>query len=79
MDYKRKALIVEAERYFAGASLPQGVKLGNIGAGLTEAYCLTPNGCISVRSGDWIVRDPIDGHFYPVAPNIFEQTYDAVV
>ena len=30
------------------------------------------------RLGDWIVKEPIPGHFYPIKPDIFEATYEKV-
>jgi len=31
-----------------------------------------------VRLGDWIVKEPIPGFYYPVKPDIFEETYESV-
>jgi hypothetical protein len=28
--------------------------------------------------GDWIIPEPDGEHFYPVKPDIFEKTYEAV-
>lgn len=30
-----------------------------------------------VRRGDWVVREPMPGSFYPVKPDIFKETYEA--
>lgn len=31
-----------------------------------------------IRHGDWIVREPAPGRFYPIKPDIFDKTYEAV-
>lgn len=32
----------------------------------------------TVRHGDWIAAEPMPGRFYPIKPDIFEATYEAV-
>jgi hypothetical protein len=31
-----------------------------------------------VRVGDWVVKEPVPGAYYPVKPDIFEETYERV-
>jgi hypothetical protein len=31
----------------------------------------------TVRLGDWVVKEPSVGHYYPVKPDIFKMTYEA--
>jgi len=42
-----------------------------------ELVCGTLEGVHKITFGDWIVRG-VKGEIYPVKPDIFEQTYDAV-
>lgn len=37
----------------------------------------TLEGRMSAREGDWIIRG-VQGEFYPIKPDIFEQTYEEV-
>ena len=40
---------------------------------------MTVHGEVAIaRIGDWIVKDEAPGTYYPVKPDIFEVTYDAV-
>lgn len=43
----------------------------------TGGVIKTLEGDMAFRPGDWIVRD-VAGEFYPVAPHIFDATYEPV-
>ncbi|UGT65306.1 hypothetical protein LTT66_18220 [Nocardia gipuzkoensis] len=47
------------------------------GAGPILIEIDTLEGVMTAQPGDWIVRG-VKGEFYPVKPDIFEATYDAV-
>ena len=38
----------------------------------------TLEGVMTARLGDWIIRG-VGGEFYPCKPDIFEQTYEAIL
>ena len=40
-----------------------------------EVYITTPEGCMRVSPGDWIIKG-VKGEFYPCKPDIFAATYE---
>lgn len=46
---------------------------------LTEStVVLTAHGRVRAEPGDWILTDPTTGDIWPIKPDIFEATYEAV-
>jgi hypothetical protein len=73
-----------AAHLFEKEPLPQGVTLGgaNYHPGMrkvwsTRFYVETLHGRVEVKAGDWILPEPEPGKFYPVAPDVFEATYES--
>ena len=81
--YRKKAIVVEAERFFPNEKpWPKGVyKIGGVlpGEETSDLFCRidTLEGPVKVSAGDWIVTG-IKGERYPCKPDIFEATYEAV-
>jgi hypothetical protein len=64
----------EAVRQWMGEPF---VRIAAMNGGVTAIRIRTLEGVMTVSNGDWIVRG-IRGEFYPVKPDIFAQTYEAV-
>jgi len=75
--YRKKPIIVEAERFVPGEHTPKGVKRGDTMETMDQWQIHTRQGWVRVRPGDWIITTP-DGERYPCAPDVFEQTYEPV-
>ena len=92
--YRKKPVVIEAVRFeytlsglkdlrlFVGDSLGIITKARRIGA-RAEAEIITLEDGIKSQvahvatEGDWIIKG-IQGEFYPVKPDIFEETYELV-
>lgn len=44
----------------------------------TAEIVLTAHGRVQAEAGDWILTDPTSGDMWPVKPDIFAATYEAV-
>ena len=85
MKFRKKPLIVEAYQWFPQPEdtdeLPQPgvfreVSFGGYGE---RYYIITAHGQKAfLDPGDWIVKEPDGVHYYPVKPDIFAETYEAV-
>lgn len=80
MKFRKKPVEVEAVRFEAGDTLSVLQFIG----GSTAAWVMgdaieisTLEGVMRADPGDWIIKG-IAGEFYPVKPDIFEATYEAV-
>ena len=85
--YVKKSIVVEAEQWFCWKDLKEivlkypyenkdicqrcGLKIDDHG------WVLTWEGGHIACPADWIVKG-IKGEYYPVKPDIFEQTYDEI-
>lgn len=59
MKYQTRKFEIEATQYLPAEKLPPGVKLGNLGVGSPEAYCLTAKGnVVRVDAGDFVIKEP---------------------
>jgi len=86
-QYRKKPVVVEAERFWPAAETwPDGVVEYNReavedAAGNKSTWFAwriqTPEGPHEVTPGDWIITG-IKGEKYPCNPDIFEATYDPV-
>jgi hypothetical protein len=45
---------------------------------MTSLRIETPKGTMSVNKGDYIIKG-VNGEFYPIKPDIFNATYEAVL
>ena len=82
-SYRKKPIVIEAMQ-FTDASKNQcfnwvsGNRIaGRDGAGNPTLTISTLEGDMVASIGDFIIRG-VKGEFYPVKPDIFEQTYEAV-
>jgi hypothetical protein len=81
-SYRKKPVVIEAVQWdgqnraelveFVGESLDEAWSVGG--------YCFinTLEGRMNAYVGDWIVKG-VKGEFYPVKPEIFEETYERVI
>jgi hypothetical protein len=74
--FRRKVTTIEAEQFHHAATSPRGVRTEEDG----RAYVITAHEQkVYLAPGDWIVPESgRDDRFYPIKPDIFAQTYDAV-
>lgn len=77
MRYRKKPVVVEAYQWFGGAEDPHVEWLSG-GPENQQPFLRTANGYVSLQRGVWIVTDPSSGDRWPVAPDIFAATYEAV-
>lgn len=82
MKYRKKPVVVEAVQ-FDGTDesvdwlLPQLIK-GEIGRSCNRLHIKSLEGVMTADIGDYIIRG-VKGEFYPCKPDIFVQTYDAMI
>ncbi len=69
--YSKKPVVIEAVQWFKHGDHPAVLaETARDGIG----YIDTPEGCLRVEAGDWIITG-IAGENYPCKPDIFEQLY----
>jgi hypothetical protein len=74
--FRKKPVVIKAEQWFPdkevkGVHPPSGC--------MDTHYVVTIHGApCPVEPGCWIIPEPDGVHFYPVTPQIFEATYEAV-
>lgn len=87
MKFKKKPVIIEAIQWTGTTNryneicLFVGISLQNNHCGEPEPqelYIETLEGIHTAKKGDWIIKG-VKGEFYPCKPDIFEETYEAVV
>jgi len=84
MKFRKKPLEIEAEQFtYKNKDHVFTWMLGNRYAdfedGAPVLRFMTIHGDEAVaRIGDWVVKDGAPGTYYPVKPDIFAKTYDAV-
>ena len=90
MQFRKKAIVIEAEQFHAGVYTidPQSPKHWPRGVYVTAFDPLDPSkgnhtvidtlgGQVHVSDGDWIITG-VKGECYPCKPDIFEATYEPV-
>jgi hypothetical protein len=77
---KRVDVEVEAVQWFANSGVHHpGVWCDGEGPNAGKPYVITiHNQAAYLEDGDWIVAEPKPHCFYPVKPDIFAATYEAV-
>ena len=78
--FRKRPVEVEAMQY-TGKNVPalhEFCKDIRISGGIIgNLYVIALEGLMNVSEGDWIVKG-VAGEFYPVRPDIFEQTYEVI-
>ena len=81
MKFQKKPVVIEAEQIVAGM---QGDLLARAVAEGKARSCedgtvliATLEGTMCASPGDWIIKG-VAGEFYPIKPDIFAKTYEAV-
>jgi hypothetical protein len=59
-------------------AIPPNVPAGQVVSYANRLYIGTLEGVMRADPGDWIIRG-VNGELYPCKPDIFEQTYEAVL
>lgn len=89
MKFRKKPVVIDAEQFdgtpssavrvFEAFNIPGGKFLPNYDDLSKDCDLLIPTleGEMMASAGDWIVKG-VKGEFYPVKPDIFEATYEAV-
>lgn len=86
--FRKMPVIVEAVRWDGSSRMAGSIvdwieraghsaRIDVLYGGHEAIFIETPEGTMSARGGDWIVKD-VDGRFCPVAPDIFAETYEEV-
>jgi len=80
--YRKRPVVIEAERVVPGERVPQGVNCWPDERGvqprdMSVGYIETLEGRMHVMLGDWIITG-VMGEKYPCKPDIFERTYERV-
>ena len=79
MRYRKRPVVVTAERFWENLRpWPVGVCTCPTDPEGPHVHTMHANQAVRLEEGDWVVAE-LDGvHFYPVKPNVFEMTYEAV-
>lgn len=86
MKFRKKPVVIEAERYWDSLAIPpKGVLNFCVKEPLAAGQCSaqgmahihTLEGPLHVSDGDWIITG-VKGERYPCKPDIFDATYGAV-
>jgi hypothetical protein len=74
--YRRKPIVIEANQFWHAATGPLGTCVEEDG----RAYVVTAHEQkVYLEPGDWIVAEPgVPNRFYPIKPEIFSSTYEAI-
>jgi hypothetical protein len=87
--FRKKPVVIEAVQFdgtpesglavFAAFDIPNGKFLPNYPDLSRDCHLSIPTleGVMTASPGDWIIRG-VQGECYPVKPDIFEATYEAV-
>lgn len=81
--YRKKPVVVEAIQYWGSLNYKEICDF--VGRGLVMEYMYTDQsllistlkGELTANKGDFIIKG-IQGEFYPLPPDVFEETYDFV-
>lgn len=79
--YRKKPIIIEAEQFNPPQHIPEGVI--NVYSHPEGKYFVGEVTTIhgqrtTVVSGDWIIKEPKEGFYYPCKPDIFKENYEEV-
>ena len=77
MKFRKKAIIVEAERWFPGKHVDGVIEPDPNSVTQFAPFVDTINGLVTVAPGDWIITE-ICGARYPVKPDVFEKICERV-
>ena len=89
--YRKKPIVIEAELYKEGMedgfeeryidhnhpNRTFGIKVSEKDTPVLVPYIDTLEGKLLITKGDWIIKG-VQGEFYPVKADIFEETYELV-
>lgn len=86
LRFRKRPVVVEAVQFLPDenplTAWPDGVTpwdRGHTPPDMSWGYVVTIHGQQThVHPGDWIVTEPDGGYHYPVKPDIFEATYEAL-
>lgn len=76
MKFRRKPLVVEADRYWPDRPWPKGICTECL-ANIISPHVHAAEGPMHVSPGDWVIKG-VTGKYYPCRPDIFAATYDEV-
>ena len=84
MKFRKKPVVVDAEQYKGYRKLVTGMCRSTLCSVNRERYephvhTIHNNQVVNIEVGDWIIPEPNGINFYPVKPDIFEQTHEPVV
>lgn len=78
--FRKLPVVIEAVQWFSGEM--DGVCTKNEIAFREDepphVHTMHNNQMVYLSPGDWVVPEPDGEHYYPIKPDIFEQTYEPV-
>lgn len=78
MKYRKKPIVIEVEQFDEiNKPFPKGI-CRCLQSRDPHVHTIHNNQIVNITFGDWIIPEPDGKHFYPVKPDIFEQTYEPV-
>lgn len=83
MKYRKKPVIIENPAQYTeyGVLVTGMCNSGSCfmgGNNKPHVHTIHNNQVVNLEIGDWIIPEPDGEHFYPIKPDIFEQTYEKV-
>jgi len=80
--YRKKPVVVEAEQYTEYGKLIKGMcnscSCYSKGNDKPHVHTIHDGQIVNLEIGDWIIPEPDGKYFYPIKPDIFEETYELV-
>ena len=80
--YRKKPVVIEAEQYIKYGKLVKGMCNSKscymVGNTEPHVHTIHDNQIVILDVGDFIIPEHDGIHFYPVKPDIFEETYELV-
>ena len=82
MKFRKKPVEIEAEQYTEYGKLVKGMcnsqSCYSSGNNQPHVHTIHDGQLVNLEIGDWIIPEPDGVHYYPVKPDIFKATYEAV-
>jgi len=80
--YERKTTTIDAVQYVAHGILVKGMcnstSCFSSGNNQPHVHTIHKGQIVNLEVGDYIIQEPDGEHYYPVKPDIFEQTYQMI-
>ncbi len=79
MKFRKKPVEIEADQWFPGKYVPGVCVSGVCGTGgLAHVHTTHEGQLVILAAGDWVVPESNGNGYYPIKPDIFQNTYELV-